>query len=108
MTETQAMNRKCPYAFNQNMGDFLYCQTSLCMSWHEDGYCQRLVNGDCEGEGKKMTSNMDRQEIGARIASGEAGNEGMTAKRQYVLCGGCSLGRIQVRGVIKGDRKETH
>ena len=55
MTEQKGMNKKCPYAYNTNNQEFDYCQTNLCMAWNEeDGYCQRLVNGQCECNLKEM------------------------------------------------------
>jgi hypothetical protein len=32
MIEAEGMNRKCPFAWVEDMRDFLYCQTDLCMS----------------------------------------------------------------------------
>ena len=69
MVEEKAMNRKCPYSFNQNMGDFLYCQTDLCMSWketdHNEGHCVRLTGEQCRCSEKEMTSDIDSLGIGA-------------------------------------------
>jgi len=48
MTEQQAMNKKCPFAFHESMGDFLYCMTDLCMSWQPEGYCSLLSDHPCK------------------------------------------------------------
>jgi len=49
MTESNAMNLKCPFSWVEDMRDFLYCQTSLCMGWQQNaddnGYCAMLSNG---------------------------------------------------------------
>lgn len=78
MNESSALNKKCPYSFNPELGDFLYCITSDCIGWHkennEDGYCLRLVSGQCECAEKKTACDMDRHEKGAGIEAGEAEN----------------------------------
>ena len=52
MTEQKALGKKCPYSFDPELKDFLYCTTTDCMSWcketDQDGYCQRLVKRQCE------------------------------------------------------------
>jgi len=52
MTESEAMNKKCCFAFVESMADFLYCQTSLCMAWQkitdDEGTCLMLCNDTCE------------------------------------------------------------
>ena len=59
MVEEKAMNRKCPYSFNQNMGDFLYCQTDNCMGWDESkGGCMMLYGGGCECSENKTAGDM--------------------------------------------------
>ena len=60
MTETQAMNKKCPFQFNQGTQEFNYCITDLCMSWHEEkGGCLRLINGQCDCLLKETGFDMD-------------------------------------------------
>ena len=69
MIESEAMNRKCPFSWVEDMRDFLYCQTDLCMSWkqtdHGEGHCQRLESEQCRCSEKEMTSDIDSLGIGA-------------------------------------------
>ena len=69
MIESEAMNRKCPFSWVEDMRDFLYCQTDLCMSWkqtdHGEGHCQRLESEQCRCNENKPTSDMDEAKIGA-------------------------------------------
>jgi hypothetical protein len=49
MIESEAMNRKCPFAWVEDMRDFLYCQTSRCMAWEGvEGFCMMLSDGGCQ------------------------------------------------------------
>jgi len=66
MNESEAMNKKCCFAFVEGMGDFLYCQTNLCMAWDTArGGCMMLYGGGCECSENKTNSAMDQAEIGA-------------------------------------------
>jgi hypothetical protein len=66
MTEEKAMNLKCPYSFDQELRDFHYCATDLCMSWDEaKGGCLRLLNSNCQCTGKKAAYDINRPAIGA-------------------------------------------
>ena len=51
MNESIALNRKCPYQFNNDLHEFNYCITSDCQAWQKeseaDGYCQRLTKKEC-------------------------------------------------------------
>ena len=47
MNESRAVNKKCPYAFCEPLGDFIFCVGNLCMSWSTVGYCKRL-SGDAQ------------------------------------------------------------
>jgi hypothetical protein len=66
MTESQAMNIKCPYAYNTNNQEFDFCLTSYCMAWNEaKGGCLRLLNSNCKCTGKKSTYDINRAGIEA-------------------------------------------
>jgi len=69
MNESIALNRKCPYQFNNDLHEFNYCITSDCQAWQKeseaDGHCIRLSNGQCRCSEKEMTSDMDSLGIGA-------------------------------------------
>ena len=51
MVEEKALNKKCCFQFNENIGEFNYCITSDCQAWQKeseaDGYCQRLTKKEC-------------------------------------------------------------
>jgi len=51
MNESQAINKKCPFQFNEGLSEFNYCITSDCMAWKKEneaeGYCQRLKKKSC-------------------------------------------------------------
>jgi hypothetical protein len=46
LTKNEAVNKRCPYAFIESLGDFIYCLEGLCLAWKKiddnTGYCQRL------------------------------------------------------------------
>jgi hypothetical protein len=69
MTEEKALNKKCCFQFNDQLGEFNYCITSDCMGWkgtdHNEGYCVRLTGEQCRCSEKEMTSDINQAEIRA-------------------------------------------
>ena len=69
MVEEKALNKKCCFQFNDQLGEFNYCITSDCMGWkgtdHNEGYCAMLSDGHCNCSKNKTMSDINQCEIRA-------------------------------------------
>jgi hypothetical protein len=63
MNSQAALQKKCPFQFNEILAEFNYCITSDCMSWNEEkGGCLRLLSCECKN---KTASDIDQAGIRA-------------------------------------------